>query len=130
MATHDPTTRRAFLHGLTTLPLIGGGVVLAVASQGESEHERLLSRYRACVAEFRAKADFLGDEESAAFADAWWGVVREALETPVRSARDLRAQFKLVQEANEGCDFDPDSEEMQALYASIETLVRMEARHV
>jgi hypothetical protein len=26
MATHDPTTnRRAFLHGLTTLPLIGGG---------------------------------------------------------------------------------------------------------
>jgi hypothetical protein len=28
MATRDPTTGRRFLHGLTTLPLVGGGVTL------------------------------------------------------------------------------------------------------
>src|SRR5690242_8390432 len=100
MATHVSTstpTRRSIIAGVAATIPAAAVAAPATFAEGESPHERLLSRYRSCVAEFQANAEHLSDEERGEYVDRWWGIVQRALETPVKSARDLRAQFKLVQ---------------------------------
>jgi hypothetical protein len=128
MANHALITRRTL--AATLAAVIPAAAVAAPPAliEGASEHERFLALYRASVAKFLARAEFMGEEESIAFAHEWKDIHDEAVRTPVKSLRDLRALFKLVQEFNHGCEFPVDGLEMGALYAAIESLVAMEER--
>src|SRR5205085_10044796 len=86
-------SRRGFLRNIAALSAasISAAATAAPATvaDGESPHERLLSRYLTHRAKFDAAPLDYDNAEAAAFADGQAAIFREALAIPIKSARDL-----------------------------------------